>query len=73
MTINDIMCICNNLHVQSDIKVYNTNFPHKLIFEGELHDFVTKYRDAFFHARLRNFNITGDGFHSATFYIYYEV
>ena len=74
MTIYDIRCTCNNLHIQSDIKIYDNAFPPNLIWEGELHELEKnpKMRIIMKHAPVRMFNIEGDGFKSARFYIEYE-
>lgn len=43
MTIDEIFKCCNNLHIQSDIVVYQGPFKGRKIFEGELHMFLAKY------------------------------
>ena len=43
MTINEIFKCCNNLHIQSDIIVYQGPLKGRKIFEGELHMFLANY------------------------------
>ena len=72
MTISEIFGKCNNLHIQSNIKVFIYSWPFKdrLIFEGELCEFMELYKNTYLHGIVKRFCITSVELRTAEFYLH---
>lgn len=70
MTINEIFKCCYNLHIQSDIIVYQGAFKRKKIFEGELHMFLANFADLAKTHEVIGFKITDIELKKAEFIIW---
>lgn len=70
MTINEIFKCCNNLHIQSDIIVYQGPLKGKKIFEGELHMFLAEHAALAKTHNVLTFTITDIELKKAEFIIW---